>query len=312
MSLVWTSPCGSHAAASRSGRGRLVAAPGLDENRGVTDASQLPGLFGFLATRSSRRIPRTSPRKHLRTFCARLRRSLARSRTTCGVSPPIPGGLHYVTQAAADDRAIPDLAGIDASGRSPLLVEAKFWAGLTDQQPVAYLARLPEDETALLLFIVPSVRLELLWTEVLGRAGAIVTERGSGEYRYCSVGGQRVMAMTSWRALLLSLSEAATSAGDRSARSDLEQLHGLCDRMDSEAFIPLASADLSAGVGLRILHYGDIVTRAVDLLVTRGVASLKSNGGSLSSSAAAGWWGRYFAVGPVVCLLRFVAGPRAR
>ena len=156
MSLVWTSPCGSHAAASRSGRGRLVAAPGLDENRGVTDASQLPGLFGFLATRFSAH-PENVATEAL-AYVLRSSSPVARAfEDYVRRVAPIPGGLHYVTQAAADDRAIPDLAGIDASGRSPLLVEAKFWAGLTDQQPVAYLARLPEDETALLLFIVPSV-----------------------------------------------------------------------------------------------------------------------------------------------------------
>ena len=40
----------------------------------------------------------------------------------------------------------PDLAGfaMQHNRRAHVLIEAKFWAGLTDNQPVAYLERLPE------------------------------------------------------------------------------------------------------------------------------------------------------------------------
>ena len=46
-------------------------------------------------------------------------------------------------------------------------MEAKFWAGLTENQPNAYLARLPLDERpAVLLFVAPEARLETLWPEL--------------------------------------------------------------------------------------------------------------------------------------------------
>ena len=49
----------------------------------------------------------------------------------------------------------PDLTVHDRHGRVRAFVENKFWAGLTDAQPVSYLADLPDDPPAALLFIVP-------------------------------------------------------------------------------------------------------------------------------------------------------------
>ena len=47
------------------------------------------------------------------------------------------------TQATGKEGERPDLAGFDRDGRERVLIEAKFWAGLTGNQPVAYLERLP-------------------------------------------------------------------------------------------------------------------------------------------------------------------------
>src|SRR5436190_207432 len=55
----------------------------------------------------------------------------------------LPGDLAFETQAAGDDGAIPDLVGRDADRAEAAIVEAKFWAGLTERQPSAYLDRLP-------------------------------------------------------------------------------------------------------------------------------------------------------------------------
>lgn len=44
-----------------------------------------------------------------------------------------------------------------------LLVELKFWAGLTDNQPVAYLKKLPTDCHSALLEVAPARRIESLW-----------------------------------------------------------------------------------------------------------------------------------------------------
>jgi hypothetical protein len=230
---------------------------------------------------------------------------------------PVPAKLHFQTQFASRSGATPDLAGLAADGTSPVLVEVKFWAGLTENQPDGYLPLLPKGSAGLLLFVVPSIRIGLLWTEVTARAAlagwTLGAESGIPERRQMTLGDGPALAMTSWRALLAHLTDAVNDAGDRSAWSDLEQLRGLCDRMDSEAFLPLAPEELSGSVATRLLQYGNLIDRVITRLTEEGVAAQKTTSGQgLWASAAAGWWGRYLALNGVVCLLRFAAGPWAR
>lgn len=268
-------------------------------------------MFGFLATRLSSHPENVATE----ALAYVLRTSTAVSRAFEDYLRrvvDVPTGLHYVTQSAGDDGATPDLAGLASDGSSPLLVEAKFWAGLTDHQPVSYLSRLPVKRPAMLLFVVPSVRMEVLWTEVLARSTAAgLTKTGGqtgGEYRNAPVDAEHALAMTSWRSLLAALVDAAIAADDRSARSDLDQLNGLCERMDGEGFVPLTGEDLSGSVAIRILQYTDLINRVVDRMVADGVASTKG----LTTSASASRWGRYIAIAGVVCLLRFNAEAWAR
>ena len=59
----------------------------------------------------------------------------------------------------------PDLVGRTEHGEELLLIEAKFWAGLTEHQPITYLQRLPPGGA--LLFVVPEARLPSIWNELL-------------------------------------------------------------------------------------------------------------------------------------------------
>ena len=87
------------------------------------------------------------------------------------------------TDAATHAMRIPDLVGNDDTDVTRLMLEAKFWAGLTDRQPVDYLRRLPEG--GMLLFVAPGSRLPSLWPELLRRchdAGlldAVIVDNGS-------------------------------------------------------------------------------------------------------------------------------------
>ena len=61
-----------------------------------------------------------------------------------------------VGRIAAEERhgdGVPDLTIRDTAGVIRVLVENKFWAGLTDTQPVGYLDQLPSDAPAALLFV---------------------------------------------------------------------------------------------------------------------------------------------------------------
>ena len=67
------------------------------------------------------------------------------------------------TQASDEEGTRPDLAGYDDDRAERVLIEAKFWAGLTDPAsriPQAFAA----DRPSALLFVAPAARSETLWT----------------------------------------------------------------------------------------------------------------------------------------------------
>jgi len=224
----------------------------------------------------------------------------------------LPAELHYDTQLPGQDGSIPDLIGTAADGSTPLLAEAKFYAGLTDHQPVSYLHRLPASRPGLLLFVVPSQRLGLLWTEVRARVVAadfpVTAERTDGDLRHAAVGADHVLAMTSWRSLLNILTDAVVAAGDVAATSNLGQLRGLSDRMDSEAFHPLTAEELSGSVAVRLRQYTDLIEKSVAHLIDAGIATRGTTGiPTPTPGRGDAWWGRFFGLQNVMCLLHVSA-----
>ncbi len=53
--------------------------------------------------------------------------------------------LTFDTQVHMEYGSIPDLVGATEEGTNVLLVESKFWAPLTPNQPAGYLRQLPQD-----------------------------------------------------------------------------------------------------------------------------------------------------------------------
>jgi hypothetical protein len=76
-------------------------------------------------------------------LCYLLTRSrsarLAVSETLSPVGAELGPNLAYETQVATDEESIPDLFGRGSDGEPALIIESKFWAGLTSRQPNAYL-----------------------------------------------------------------------------------------------------------------------------------------------------------------------------
>ncbi len=64
-----------------------------------------------------------------------------------------------------------DLVGVDKNYAERVLIEAKFWAGLTDNQPNEYLDRLTQEGPAVLLFVAPNARIQTLWDTLRRRVG---------------------------------------------------------------------------------------------------------------------------------------------
>lgn len=173
---------------------------------------------------------------------------------------------HARTQASKEKGGRTDLSGCDENGEERVLIEAKFWAGLTDLQPVAYLKRLPTDKPSALLFVAPAARFELLWAKLCRRvvkAGMNVgpDSRDSNLYT-AEVGGKHRLMLTSWRVLLDNMASKASIAGDSRAEADIRQLLGLTQRMDEDAFLPLRSEELGPEFPRRVLAFVRLVKDA--------------------------------------------------
>ena len=72
--------------------------------------------------------------------------------------------LAYQTQNVGESLERPDISGKDETGKEVLLIEAKFWASLTRNQPNGYLKRLKEN--TVLMFLVPTLRTRTVFEEV--------------------------------------------------------------------------------------------------------------------------------------------------
>lgn len=183
------------------------------------------------------------------------------------------------TQVAGADGATPDLSCLDEQDTESVLIEAKFWAGLTDNQPNTYLARLPKDRPSSLLFVAPAQRLETLWPEILRRAQAkyqLDSIRETGDLRSAIIAGsQRRLMLASWRALLARMAASASDANETNAVADIRQLSGLAERMDADAFLPLRSAELGPEIPRRMNNLISLVDDAVQRTFKKGWANDK-------------------------------------
>ncbi len=110
----------------------------------------------------------TEALRHILVQSELAREALEQMLRTAGVEV---GSLtRFQTEASGDEGERVDLVCYDASGDERVLIEAKFWAGLTDNQPNTYLSRMPEDGYSVLLFVAPAQRIETLWPELRRRA----------------------------------------------------------------------------------------------------------------------------------------------
>ena len=187
----------------------------------------------------------------------------------------------------------PDLTIRDTDGVIRVLVENKFWAGLTDAQPVDYLKALPGDVSSVLVFIVPHQRVYGLWGELREKCRHNAVELGSestADGITWARTGPRTLAITSWEHVLGRLEHAASSGGHAALQQDIVQLRGLTDQMNVAEFLPLREDEVTdVNVARRLINYSDLIKEIVDRLVTDGIADTKDLRPSHSYTSA----GRY-------------------
>jgi hypothetical protein len=218
-----------------------------------------------------------------------------------GVAPGIQVPKHFRAQAVGGDGAIPDLVGIDDSGKESLIIEAKFWAGLTDAQPLTYLKRI-EGRGGLLLFVCPAARIPTLWSELTLRcaSSAVVSEQEkTDEIRTAKLTDGTVLGLVSWRTLLTRVLIATRDAREEQTPGDVVQLLGLCNDMDTEAFLPLRSEELTGPIGRRLLQFSSMVDDLTDQLIAEGHGSKEG----LRASGVSGSYGKYMWIHGYGCQL---------
>lgn len=175
-----------------------------------------------------------------------------------------------------EDNVQPDLTIRDSSDAVRMFIENKFWAGLTDRQPVAYLNALPADTSSLLLFVVPQQRIHSIWNELADRCAHedMVLENEFREDNLVRAQtANRILAVTSWQHLLARLQHGASASGYAFLEQDIVQLRGLADRMDVDAFLPLRGEEITdIGLARRMINYSGLIDAIVERLKVDGVA----------------------------------------
>ena len=200
--------------------------------------------------------------------------------------------LQFRTQEA-EGTIRPDMWGYEGSAPR-VFIENKFWAGLTDNQPVNYLKQLATySKPAILLVVAPSARQHSLWRELQRR----VSEAGFELDDQIDAAGIQYavrtdlgpfLAITSWDDLL-SILEHETS-DDPEARADLIQLRSLCEAADIDAFSPISREELTdQRTPAFMLELSSIWQGVTDLGVSRGILETKGTAPQASSERV----GRY-------------------
>jgi hypothetical protein len=208
----------------------------------------------------------------------------------CGIDLP---HLSFKTQASGEKLERPDITGMDEHGKERLIIEAKFWASLTKNQPVAYLKRLSGEDNVL-LFVCPTLRVRLLWDELARRIQNENLEVTLDDQRQlASFPNNRYIIIKTWDQLLSHVKESLIQGEDRSLVSDVDQIIGFCNKIDDAAFMPILEEDLSPAIGKRVYSYYLLVDKIIDTLKRKIEVDLSG----MSATPQKGGYTRYFKVG---------------
>ena len=202
--------------------------------------------------------------------------------------------LSFRTQSVGANLERPDISGFDESQLERVIIEAKFWSSLTENQPNAYLKRL-QGEGATLVFICPELRKHSLWGEVsrlLDQATVVRSDEGKIELE-----GKQFLLVKTWRNLIEEIRNALEKDHAKSLLSDLHQIDGLCEVIDSDAFLPITSEALSPEIARRVYSYYHLIDNVIEVLKKDGdvtIGNLKATGqswGYTRYASAGGKWG---------------------
>ena len=155
---------------------------------------------------------------------------------------------YYVTELSTKSNGRPDVTGLDLNGDKAVIIEGKFWANLTENQPGNYLKELTQDGK--LLFLAPDKRISSLEIEVEKRLS----------------GANEKVAICSWNSFLALVEAENNKVYNATLASDLAQFKELCQRMDVEGMAPLSASDLDPMNGKICYHFSDLIDECNSVL----------------------------------------------
>jgi len=177
--------------------------------------------------------------------------------------------LYYKTQNVGDKLERPDISGINENGKETLLIEAKFWASLTSNQPNEYLNRLGDN--SVLIFLVPSSRIRAIYYEVLNRLrekfSDIETDLENLKIKINQT--NKFILIKQWDKVLNAIKTEFLQENNQTLISDIDQIIGFCESIDNNSFHPINDNDLSPSIPKKINSYYNIVDKVVDEIRNR-------------------------------------------
>lgn len=177
--------------------------------------------------------------------------------------------LSFSSQNVGSKLERPDISGKDQNGKEVLIIESKFWASLTNNQPNEYLKRLGNHTT--LIFLVPTLRVRSIFEEILGRINEEYSEIDvelENHKIHLKNSNQNVLIKT-WDEILNLIKFALVEENNLPLVSDIDQIIGFCNTIDTYSFQPINDLDLSPSIPKKINSYYDIVDKVVDELKNR-------------------------------------------
>jgi hypothetical protein len=193
--------------------------------------------------------------------------------------------ISYITQSIGQNLERPDISGIDNNGKEVIIIEAKFWANLTSNQPIEYLKRLKDN--SVLVFICPKLREISLFEEIDLRlkTANIECEVINNIFK---LQNNVYIQIINWNSLLNFIKQVLLQNNENI--SDVEQIIGFCEIIDNSTFLPISDSDLSPSIAKRINSYCDLIDKVIDNLKIE--ASI--NMGSLKATGQKYGYTRYF------------------
>lgn len=207
--------------------------------------------------------------------------------------------LRFKSQNTGKNLDRPDITAHNAENQEVLIMETKFWAPMTKNQPLGYLERLGKNTA--LVFICPGMRLQNVYDECLRRINNADLPNNPVESNYLvAFDDNRFLLVISWDDILKAVRKNLEKTGKVELISDIDQIIGFCEIIDSNAFLPLQSNDLSPLLPRRVINYQNMIDSVVSKLRSKKIASTEG----LNAVATKKWYARSFKVGKLGVKIR--------